>query len=149
MSEHRIFLDWKRETPDFQYDTYDRTHAIRFEGGWLAKGSAAPQFKGNADLPNPEELFAAALSACHMLTFLAIAARSHLIVDSYTDEAVAHLGKNEVGKFTITGVTLRPRVKFSEPVDDERFQHMHHKAHENCFIAGATACEVTVEAIQE
>ncbi len=149
MSEHRIFVDWKRDTPDFEYDTYDRTYAVRFEGGWLAKSSAAPQFKGNADLPNPEEYFAAALSGCHMLTFLAVAARSHLQVDTYTDEAVAHLDKNEFGKFVISSVVLSPKVKFSEPVPDERFQHMHKKAHENCFIAGATACEVRIEPIQE
>ena len=75
MSEHRISLAWKRQTPDFAYDTYDRTHTVMFEGGQTIQASAAAAYLGKADYANPEELLAASLSSCHMLTFLAIAAK--------------------------------------------------------------------------
>lgn len=93
---------------------------------------------------NPEEALVGALSACHMLTFLAIAARSRLTVESYEDDAVGVLEKNESGKLAVTRVTLRPRVVFAEPVDAERLARLHHTAHENCFIAQSVKTVVTI-----
>lgn len=145
MSLHKARVYWKRTTPDFAYDTYDRTHDVVFEGGNEMKMSAAPDFKGNGTLVNPEEQLAAALSSCHMLTFLAIAARSRLVVDRYEDDAVAELAKGPEGKLCITKVTLHPKVTFAAPEPTaEKLAHLHQKAHENCFIALSVKCEVAI-----
>lgn len=147
MSEHRVSLSWERKTPDFTYDGYDRTHEVGFPGGQKLRGSSAPEFLGRAEHANPEELLAAALASCHMLTFLAIAARSRWTVDAYADDAVAYLEKNEQGKLAITRVTLRPQVRFggaSAPTP-EQIRSAHQKAHANCFIANSVRCAVNVE----
>ena len=147
MSDHHAAITWRRETPDFVYDTYDRTHALALPGGQSLVGSAAPDYKGDPAKANPEELFAASLAGCHMLTFLAICARSRLVVDSYEDDAVATLGKRADGKLCVTRVTLRPRVTWGgTPPTAERVRSLHEKAHEACFIALAVSCEVVVTA---
>jgi len=144
MSEHLAVDKKKKKGSEFTYEKYDRTHKIRFEGGKEILGSSAPEFLGNAEYPNPEQMLAAALSACHMLTFLAIAAKSRLTVESYEDEAVATLGPGADKKLTVTKVVLRPRIRMSE-VTAEKFASLHEKSHANCFIALAVKCEVLVE----
>src|SRR5258705_186844 len=112
MSEHRTQVRGARGAEPFGYETYDRTHRWRFAGGTELDASAAPEYRGRAELPNPEEALVAALSSCHMLTFLAIAARRRFVVDRYDDDAVGHMEKNADGKLAITRVELRPRVVF-------------------------------------
>jgi organic hydroperoxide reductase OsmC/OhrA len=148
VSEHRVRIEWNRRTADFEYTTYDRTHKVTFEGGTSIESSAAPEYQGKKELSNPEEMLAAALASCHMLTFLAVASRSHFIVDAYSDDAVATLGKNSEGKLTVTEIKLSPRVKFSVPLDPERFKRFHEKAHSNCFIAQALSCRVEIDPVQ-
>ena len=147
MSEHRVEISWKRETPDFSYDTYDRTHAWIFEGGSRLRASAAPDYQGDAALVNPEEALAAALASCHMLTFLAIAARKRITVDAYEDQASASLGKNADGRMAVTKLTLRPRVTFSGEKQPEgaELEALHESAHRNCFIANSVLTEIVVE----
>lgn len=146
MSLHRAKLNWKRITSDFVYETYDRTHEITLEGGSAMKGSAAPQFMGNAKHANPEELLVAALSSCHLLTFLAVSAKSRLTVNSYEDEPVGTLEKNEEGKMAVTKIILRPRVSWegASPAT-EKIQELHEKAHRNCMIGNSIKCEVIIE----
>ena len=149
MSEHKVTLSWVRNTEDFSYLKYDRTHEWKFEGGIVIKASGAKEFHGNPALPNPEDALAASLSSCHMLTFLAIASRKKMIVDSYKDHAVAILEKNEKGKLAITKTYLRPKVIFSGdniPDKQDLFQ-MHHRAHEECFIANSVLTEVIIEPV--
>lgn len=148
MSEHKATLTWERKTPDFAYKTYDRTHKVRFTGGSEVFVTAAPEFLGNPEIANPEELMVAALSSCHMLTFLAIASMKNFVIDSYMDPAVGVLGKNSAGKMALTHVTLRPKIVFSgaNQPDAATIDQMHHKAHENCFIANSVTTEVKVEA---
>lgn len=146
MSEHRIELNWKRTSPDFDYRSYNRDHAVTFKNGEALGMSAAPAYKGSPELVDPEELLVASLSSCHMLTFLALAAKKGLVVDSYHDDAVGVLEKNEDGKLAITRVTLRPRVIFAgEPVDAATLDEFHHHAHEECFIASSVKTKVEVE----
>lgn len=145
MSEHRVTVVWERTTDDFVYDSYSRSHTWEFEGGVRVPASAAPAFFGSADRVDPEEAFVAALSSCHMLTFLAIAAKKRLVVDGYRDAAVGHLEKNEEGKLAVTRVILRPSVTFQEEPAPEVVERMHHKAHENCFIALSVKTDVRVE----
>ncbi len=147
MSQHTATVTWKRKTTDFAYETYDRTHEVKFEGGKSVPGSAAKEFMGKADLVNPEEMLTAALSSCHMLTFLAVAAKSRLIVDSYDDTATSILDKNAQGKLAVTKTILRPKVVFSKetPVAHEKLVELHEKAHRNCFIANSVSGEVVTE----
>ena len=146
MSEHTTTLSWKRSTQTFEYGSYIRDHDLTFGTGTTTRLSAAREYKGNAALPNPEELLVAALSSCHMLTFLAVAARDGLVVDAYEDEAVGVLEKNASGRTAVTRVTLRPRVSFGgAAVDRPRLDGLHEAAHRGCFIAASVQTEVTVE----
>ncbi|MCA9602872.1 MAG: OsmC family protein [Polyangiales bacterium] len=146
MSEHTASIRWERTTPDFKYATYTRDHDVAYGTGTSMRVSAAPAFKGNPELVNPEELFVAALSSCHMLTFLAVAARDGFVVDRYEDNAVGVLGKNAQGRMAMTTVTLRPRVTFAgEAPDAASLSRLHDTAHHGCFIAQSVTTEVTVE----
>jgi len=147
MSEHKATIDWRRETPDFGYETYNRDHGWTFDAGITVRASAAPEYKGGASCVDPEEAFVASLSSCHMLTFLAVAAKKKYVVDSYRDEAVGHLEKNEAGQLAVTRATLRPKVQFSGDriPNAEDLQSLHASAHRHCFIANSVKTEVTIE----
>jgi organic hydroperoxide reductase OsmC/OhrA len=146
MSEHVVDLSWSRGEHEFTYQTYNRDHEWRFDGGVTVPGSANPAFLGNPGPVDPEEAFVAALSSCHMLTFLAIAARKRIVVDSYDDHAVGVMSKNERGKIAVTHVTLHPKITFGGPTPDaETLERMHHLAPEECFIANSVTTEITVE----
>ena len=148
MSEHRASVNWKRTSPDFVYDTYNRAHEVRFnEGSIVVPGSAAPAFKGDIDRVDPEEAFVASLAACHLLTFLALCARKRLVVDSYEDDAFGIMEKNAQGKLWVSRVTLRPRVRFASgsSVEPAALAEIHHKAHDECFIANSVKTDVSVE----
>jgi organic hydroperoxide reductase OsmC/OhrA len=146
MAEHHASLAWKRETRDFLYETYDRSHQIRFGGGISIRASSAPEFRGKAAEVNPEEQFVAALSSCHMLTFLALAAKKRMVVDQYEDAAVGFLEKGPHGRLCMTRVILRPKVRFAEPVPSaEALADLHARAHHECFIASSVTTDVRVE----
>ena len=147
MSEHKVILEWKRETDRFSYETYNRDHVWIFEGGVRVPASAAPAYRGNPAHVNPEEALVAALSSCHMLTFLAVAAKKQYVVDRYDDSAVGFLEKNANGKLAITRVVLCPRVTFGGPntPTQEQIQSLHERAHSECFIANSVTTVVTVE----
>lgn len=146
MSEHKMTVTWKRTSADMAYESYNRDHTWTFKGGVRVRASAAPAYRGSADCPDPEDALVAALSSCHMLTFLAIAARKKLTVDSYDDDAVGYLEKNAEGKLAITRVILRPQVRFAgnAPSADE-LTKLHDEAHHVCFIANSVTTNVTVE----
>ena len=148
MSEHNVGLEWKRESERFTYDTYNRDHVLTFQGGARVPVSAAPAYRGNPALVNPEEGLVAALSSCHMLTFLAVAAKKRFIVDRYSDHAVGFLEKNQQGKMAITRVVLHPQVQFSGPdlPSPKEVAELHEQAHSGCFIANSVTTEVTIEA---
>jgi len=148
MTEHHAKVRWKRTSADFTYDTYNRAHEIAFKNGAIVlAASSAPEFKGEPDRANPEEAYVAALSSCHMLTFLAICARKRLTIDSYEDDAVGVLERAPSGKLWMARVTLRPLVKFGTGtvVDAALLADLHHKSHENCFIANSVTTNVAVE----
>lgn len=146
MNEHHATVRWRRASADFSYDTYNRAHEIAFkDGAVVLASSSAPDFKGDDALVNPEEAFVASLSSCHMLTFLAICARKRLTVESYDDDAVGFLDRGPSGKLWMGRVVLRPRVRFAGPVDKATLTELHHKSHENCFIANSVTTNVTVK----
>lgn len=147
MAGHRVTISWQRNSTDFDYKTFDRTHGWHFSGGQSVQGSSAPAYYGNPALVNPEEGLVASLSSCHMLTFLSIAALKGFVVDRYRDEAEGKLGKNELGKTMISEIILRPEAVFSgaKIPDTKALQDMHHKAHQNCFVANSLLARVIIE----
>jgi len=150
MSEHNATIDWQRDGTDFTYATYPRRHTMTFDNGKSIEASAAVEYRGDADCVDPEALLAASLSSCHMLTFLAIAAKKKITIDSYRDPAVGTLGKNADGKMVLTQVILRPTITFGGPAeaapDAATLDALHHSAHEHCFIANSVTTQVVVEA---
>ena len=148
MSEHHASVRWHRTSADYTYDTYNRAHEVTFKSGAIVlPGSANVAFKGDDDRVDPEEAYVASLSACHMLTFLAICARKRLTVDSYADDAVGFMEKGSNGKLWVSRVTLRPRVIFAAGTapDAAALADIHHKSHEECFIANSVKTDVSVE----
>jgi organic hydroperoxide reductase OsmC/OhrA len=147
MSEHQATISWDRGSDDFSYEAYSRDHIWEFENGAKIEASAAPEFHGSPENVDPEEAYVAALSSCHMLTFLAIAARRRFVVDSYTDSAVGYLEKNAYGKLAVTRVVLRPKVSFAKEAcpSSEEIQRLHHLAHAECFIANSVQTSISVE----
>ena len=147
MSEHVVDVSWSRGEREFTYENYSRDHEWRFDGGVTVPGSANPAYLGtDSGTVDPEEAFVAALSSCHMLTFLAIAAKKRLVVDSYVDHAVGVMAKNEAGRMAVTRVTLHPEIVFAGDAPDEAaLDRLHHLSHQECFIANSVTTEVVVE----
>jgi organic hydroperoxide reductase OsmC/OhrA len=147
MSEHVATISWKRSSADFAPQTYNRSHEWRFDCGVVVPASASPLYRGDADRVDPEESLVAALSSCHMLTFLFEAARKKFVVDSYDDAAVGVMTKNERGKLWVSQVTLRPKVLFggTKQPSREEIAQLHELAHEGCFIAHSVKTEVVIE----
>ncbi len=146
MDEHRVTLTWARDGA-FERGNYRTSHELGFEGGQKLGASAAASYGGDPALADPEQMLAAALSSCHMLTFLAVAANRRLVVERYEDDASAVLGKNADGRTFVTRVTLRPRIRFGgEPVPGhEDIAKLHERAHQACFIANSVRTEVAIE----
>lgn len=138
---------WERGDRGFGYEEYSRSHHVSFGTGTGTTVSAASEYRGDPALPNPEELLVAALSSCHMLTFLAVCARKKIVVDRYEDDAVGVLERPAGKRMQVTRVMLRPRVTFAPGtvVDAALLAELHHHAHEGCFIANSVTTEVVVE----
>ena len=151
MSEYKATILWKRSGSAFTDNRYSRGHVWQFDGGIEVPASSSPHVvplpMSVAEAVDPEEAFIAALSSCHMLWFLSIAAKRGFVVESYLDEAVGIMGKNADDQVAITQVTLRPKVLFGGdqlPSRDEVIK-MHHESHEQCFIANSVRTEVRCE----
>jgi organic hydroperoxide reductase OsmC/OhrA len=93
---------------------------------------------------NPEELFAAAVASCMMMTILAVFSRSKIVVTSYEDHPEALLELVE-RRYKVTKVTLKPRIVLEGPIDKEKFDNLIQKSHANCFVSLSVKSEVVVE----
>lgn len=151
MAQHEAEIRWQRAADEaFTDRRYSRAHTWHFDGGAVVPASSSPHAVplpfSRAENVDPEEAFVAAISSCHMLTFLFLAARGGYVVERYVDPAVGEMGKDENGRAMVARVTLRPDILFAgERVpDDAAVQALHHEAHEGCFIANSvrTAIEV-------
>jgi organic hydroperoxide reductase OsmC/OhrA len=143
MAEHRIRLTWTDGGKPFTYESYPREHEIIFKDGQdRLTASASPAYRGDGKHGDPEDLLVAALSSCHMLSFLAICTKKKITVQSYEDDAVGFL-ENEGGKLWITKVILRPKIVSS--ADAAALEQIHHLAHEACFIANSVKTLIEVE----
>jgi len=143
MSDLSIDLHWHRVEAQLKTGAYSAEHTIQYNSRFDILADAAPDWGGDAENTNPE---AAALSSCHMMTFLALAAKADWPVASYHDHAVAHLGKNPKGQMSVTQIDLNPVVRFDTGflVSDEQMTEMQDCAHRYCFIANTLADSVQV-----
>jgi organic hydroperoxide reductase OsmC/OhrA len=151
VSGHRATIAWKSDGADFLKRRYSRVHGVDFGHGIEVVGSASTQVVPKPfaidEAVDPEAMLTASLSACHMLTFLDVAARAGFQISDYRDDAEGVLGKLESGKYAVTRVTLRPQITWAgdkRPTPAE-LADLHHKAHEACFISNSVSTEVVVE----
>jgi len=145
MSEHRATVHWNREGTQFTHTEYTRDHVWKFERSSEIRASAAPQYFGNEELVDPERAFVAALSSCHMLTFLSLAARDGFVVEEYVAEAVGIMERNADKRIAITRVVLRPVITWGgDAPDQEKLDRLHENAHKYCFIANSVTTEIEV-----
>jgi organic hydroperoxide reductase OsmC/OhrA len=151
MSEYHARVVWNRGDGVFTDNRYSRVHEWHFDEGVVVTASASPHVVraplSAAAAVDPEEAFVAAISSCHMLTFLYLAAKRRFRIDSYVDAAVGLMEKNAQGRLAITRVTLRPDIRFSgESLPTQKdLDELHHAAHEECYIANSVRTEVRVE----
>jgi organic hydroperoxide reductase OsmC/OhrA len=151
MSVHLCHVAWERGAQTFTDNRYSRRHAWRFDGGAVVAASSSPH---SVKLPlsdpaavDPEEALVAAVSSCHMLWFLSIAARQGYVVDAYTDAAQGTLAAFPDGREGITRVVLQPEVVFSgaKVPDAAAVEALHHEAHAVCGIGNSLRGEVRVQ----
>ena len=154
MATYTAEIAWQRGEQPFLDNRYSRAHTWRFDGGVEVPASASPQVVplplSSAAAVDPEEAFVAALSSCHMLWFLSLAAKAGFVIDEYRDEAEGRMARNDGGKLAMTRVTLRPAVRYG---GDRRPSHaeedaLHHAAHEACFIASSVRTQVSCEPVR-
>ncbi len=147
---YRATVLWERGEELFTDNRYSRGHLWRFDEGVEVPASSSPLVVPNysvAAAVDPEEAFVASLSSCHMLFFLMFAARGGLRIDRYEDEATGEMAKNGSGKLFVAKVTLRPRVTISgdKRPSEAELAALHHKSHDECFIANSVKTEVVTE----
>ena len=150
MADIKATISWKRTSPDFLKGKYSREHTWTFDGGVTVAASSSPAVVpvpySNPEHVDPEEAFVASVSSCHMLTYIYLASKQGYQVDSYHDEAVGAMTKNEQGVPWVSSIILNPKIacsgdKVPAPEDEER---LHHLAHEQCFISNSIKTKVTV-----
>jgi len=151
MAKHTALVEWNGNGAKFTDNRYSRAHQWTFDGGAVVPASSSPHvvrvpYSDPAGV-DPEEAYVAALSSCHMLWFLSIAAEQGYAVASYRDHAEGTMGKNEAGKEVVTRVVLKPAVAFfgSKAPSDEVLAHLHHLAHDACFLANSVKTAIDVE----
>ncbi|OOV86984.1 OsmC family protein [Oceanospirillum linum] len=145
MSEHRAQLNWQRKAHPEDNSTFCRNHTLVLNGEQTINASSAAGFMGDAQCSDPEQMLVAAVSSCHMLTFLAIADIKGFKVERYQDDAVGFLTKAERGK-VVSRIELHPSITFGgdkQPTEAE-LDRLHDGAHKNCFIANSIKAEVEV-----
>lgn len=151
MSEYQTTIRWDRQGAAFSDNRYSRAHTWSFDGGIEVPASSSPHVvplpMSVAAAVDPEEAFVVSLSSCHMLWFLSLAAQGKWVVESYRDEAVGVLVRDANGRCFMSRVTLRPEVVFDgerQPTAAE-IDALHHRAHEECFLANSVKTEVRCE----
>jgi organic hydroperoxide reductase OsmC/OhrA len=149
MADHHASVRWTRGAQPFTDARYSRAHVWSFDGGLTVPASASPAHVplplSDASAVDPEEAFVAALSSCHMLVFLHLAAKRGLRIDEYVDSPVGTVTL-AAGRLTLTRVVLRPVVHLGvgTTVTEAELARLHHDAHEECFLAGAVRAEMVI-----
>lgn len=143
---YAINLAWtgNRGTGTSSYRAYGRDHVLSAEGKPDIAGSSDRVFHGDPERWNPEELLLAALSQCHMLSYLHVATLHGIVVEEYTDAATGTMEQTANGGGHFTSATLRPVVVISAG-DPAVALAIHHEASEKCFIAASVNFRVAHE----
>src|ERR1700733_4301344 len=112
MATYTADIDWKlADGEDFTKGRYSRGHTISFDGGTVVPASASPHVVGKwavVEAVDPEEMLVAALSNCHMLSFLHVARLAGFVVAAYSDHAEGVMEEIAPGQQAVTGVELHP-----------------------------------------
>jgi organic hydroperoxide reductase OsmC/OhrA len=143
---YRVAVDWtgNRGNGTASYQGYGRSHDIRVPGKPVLAGSADAAFRGDASCHNPEDLLVAALSSCHMLAYLHLAATAKIVVTAYSDNAEGMMEADSDGRRFVE-VVLRPIVTVSAASDATMAEALHVDAHHACFIANSVNFPVHCE----
>jgi|TARA_B110000438_G_C15567400_1_gene543843 organic hydroperoxide reductase OsmC/OhrA len=146
MSKISISLIWKLDKGKMLPAKYSNQHEITFSPKIKIIADSAPDWEGNELNVNPEQTLAASLSSCHMMTFLALAAKMNWPVKEYKDNAIATLGKNKKGQMSVIKIELNPKVKFSNDfsIDINEMDKVQNRAHRYCFIANSLSDDIKV-----
>jgi len=151
MSTYTAKITWKSDSPEtFTKNRYSRAHTWSFDGGITVPASSSPHAVrlpfSVEEAVDPEEALVAAASSCHMLTFLWVAAKKGFLIESYEDNAVGEMTKNEQGVEWISKITLDPQIIWGDrtPTGEER-KELHHAAHAQCYIANSIKSEVVIK----
>ena len=147
MKKISIDLIWKLKDGDMTPGKYSNEHEITFTPNTKILADSAPDWRGNELNTNPEQTLAASVSSCHMMTFLALAAKMKWPVKTYKDKAIATLGKNLKGLMSVIQIELNPKVEFFNgfSVDNSKMKEVQDRAHRYCFIANSLSDEVKVK----
>ncbi|GGD77917.1 OsmC family protein [Croceicoccus mobilis] len=156
MGDYTAKVRWDiSEGEVFPTNKYSRAHTWSFDGGLSVPGSAAPGYLPAALIDesavDPEEALLASAASCHMLYFLAYAAKAGFSIQSYEDNPQGHVEKNEAGDPWVSTVVMRPNAVFTgekRPTMEE-LEAIHHKAHKSCIIANSLKSAMTIEPILE
>jgi organic hydroperoxide reductase OsmC/OhrA len=124
-------------TGTINYKAYERAHEIAVEGKPIIPASSDPSFRGDKSRYNPEEMFVASLSSCHMLWYLHLCAEAGVVVIEYTDHATGIMTETADGGGYFTEVTLHPNVKVSDEAMISKANELHHEANKRCYIANS------------
>ncbi|MEH6406166.1 MAG: OsmC family protein [Leeuwenhoekiella sp.] len=138
--QYNITTTWTGNTGSgtSKYNTYTRDHSVFSEGKLHdISGSSDPHFLGNTKRYNPEELFLASLSSCHMLWYLHLCATNKIVVTSYSNKAQGLMEEFENGSGRFKEVTLFPHVSVQTSEMIEPAKHLHKEANKMCFIANS------------
>lgn len=151
MASYGCTVEWARGDAAFTDLQYGRAHEWRFDGGACVRGSSSPHSVrvpfSDPSAVDPEEALVAAVSSCHMLWFLSLAAEAGYVIDSYRDAAEARMGRFPDGRRGITEVLLQPEVVVSgrRLPDDAALDALHAAAHRRCDIGNSIRGEVRVQ----
>ena len=145
MDTFTTHLEWSGATfgPTRDQEHFSRNLEMTTDGTTIPM-SSAPQFRGDADRVNPEQLFVAAVSACHALTYLFLAGRAGIRITGYTDDADGALAQAD-GKLRMTRVVLHPRITLERVEDESEARELIEKSHRGCFIANSVRSEVSIQ----
>jgi organic hydroperoxide reductase OsmC/OhrA len=148
---YNVKISWRKKPDEFFADKkYSRAHKWTFDYGLELPASSSPHVVrlpfSDENAVDPEEAFVAAVSSCHMLSFLYAAANKKYVIESYEDDAVGIMGKNDEGKLAITEVTLNTKITFSgnNIPSEQEIDELHHQAHEGCYIAASVKTKINI-----
>ncbi len=145
---YELAMTWtgNRGTGTSGYRDYERSFNLEAIGKPQLTGSADATFRGDRAKWNPEEMLLAALSSCHMLSYLHICADAGITVLSYSDAPAGSMELASDGSGRFVSVILHPQVTVAPESDLDNARILHHLAHEKCFIANSVNFPVTCEA---